>query len=101
MNKLFILASSLQYDDGTLENFKLKLTNLLKEFAPYIIGVVSAFVLLWAIFIGIKWWQAGNQDKQREAKEYLKNFIIGIILIFVIGAGAVALISFLGNWMQA
>jgi hypothetical protein len=41
-----------------------------------------------------------NPGKQREAKEYLKNFIIGIILIFLLGAGGIALISFLGNWVQ-
>jgi hypothetical protein len=48
----------------------------------------------------VKYWQAGNQEKQREAKEYLKNFIIGIILIFLLGAGGIALVSFLGNWVQ-
>jgi hypothetical protein len=86
-------------DSGALDRLKDNLTSLFNEFYPYIIAILSSFVFLWAIYIGIKWWQAGNQEKQREAKEYLKNFIVGILLIFVVGAAALALIGFLSDWV--
>jgi xanthine/uracil permease len=85
---------------NSLQKLTDSLVGLLNQFYPYIIAILTAAVVIWAVFIGIKWWQAGNQEKQREAKEYLKNFIIGLVLIFVIGAIAVALIGFLGNWAE-
>ncbi|MDR2266752.1 MAG: pilin [Christensenellaceae bacterium] len=87
-------------DSQALDKLVGNLQSLLSQFYPYIIAVISGLVIFWAAFIGIKWWQAGNQDKQREAKDYLKNFIIGVVLIFVLSAVVVSLISWLGNWMS-
>lgn len=80
-----------------LEN---NLKQLISEAWPIIIGVLSAAVAIWGLFIGFKYWQAGTQEKQREAKEYVKNFFIGLIAIFVVGVVAVALIGWLGDWSQ-
>jgi xanthine/uracil permease len=103
MNQRFnsLLSAAGEADGNALQKLTDNLTGLLRQFYPYIIAVITAFVVIWAVFIGIKWWQAGNQEKQREAKEYLKNFIIGLVLIFVVGAIAVALIGFLGNWAES
>jgi xanthine/uracil permease len=87
-------------DANAMQKLTDNLKSLLNQFYPYIIALITSAVVIWAVFIGIKWWQAGNQEKQREAKEYLKNFLIGLVLIFVIGAVAVALIGFLGNWAE-
>ncbi|MDR2046657.1 MAG: pilin [Clostridiales bacterium] len=87
-------------DGNALNRLTDNLTSLLNQAYPYIISVIGALVVVWAVFIGLKWWQAGNQEKQREAKEYLKNFLIGLALIFVVGVVAVALIGFLGNWAE-
>jgi len=98
MSKIsYIIAAG---NANSLQKLTDSLVGLLNQFYPYIIAILTAAVVIWAVFIGIKWWQAGNQEKQREAKEYLKNFIIGLVLIFVIGAIAVALIGFLGNWAE-
>ncbi|MDR0752114.1 MAG: hypothetical protein LBF12_06010 [Christensenellaceae bacterium] len=100
-NTLLSYLSALQTNDAmALEKLTNNLTQLLKNFYPYIIAVISALVVFWAAYIGLKWWQAGNQDKQREAKAYLKNFILGVVLIFVLSVVVVSLISWLGNWME-
>ncbi|MDR2266075.1 MAG: pilin [Christensenellaceae bacterium] len=93
-----LLAAVDYRNENAMEELKNNLTQLLNNFYPYIIAIVSAFVALWAVFIGLKWWQAGNQEKHREAKEYLKNFIIGLVIIFILAVGATALIGYLGNW---
>lgn len=91
MENLLSAANSLS---GLQENLK----SLLQDAWPIIIGVISAIVVIWGLFIGFKYWQAGTQEKQREAKEYVKNFFIGLIAIFVVGVVAVALIGWLGDW---
>lgn len=91
MNFLISAASS-------LDELKNNLTGLINQAWPIIVGVLSALVVVWGAFLGFKYWQAGSQEKQREAKEYLKNFFIGLAIIFVLGVVAVALIGWLGDW---
>lgn len=91
MNFLISAASS-------LDELKNNLTGLINQAWPVIVGVLSALVVVWGAFLGFKYWQAGSQEKQREAKEYLKNFFIGLAIIFVLGVVAVALIGWLGDW---
>ncbi len=87
--------------NNDLTSLQQNLTSLLSQAWPIIIGVLSAVVVVWGLFIGFKYWQAGNQEKQREAKEYIKNFFIGLICIFVVGVIAVALIGWLGDWASS
>lgn len=81
-----------------LNSLQTNLKNLLSQAWPIIVGVLGSIVVIWGLFIGFKYWQAGTQEKQREAKEYIKNFFIGLIAIFVVGVVAVALIGWLGDW---
>lgn len=81
-----------------LKTLETNLKALIGQAWPIIIGVLSAVVVIWGAFLGFKYWQAGSQEKQREAKEYLKNFFIGLAIIFVLGVVAVALIGWLGDW---
>lgn len=83
---------------NSLDELKNNLTGLINQAWPIIVGVLSAVVVVWGAFLGFKYWQAGSQEKQREAKEYLKNFFIGLAIIFVLGVVAVALIGWLGDW---
>lgn len=99
MNNNFILAAAIMLAAANdLSTLQQNLTNLINQAWPIIIGIISAVVVLWGLFIGFKYWQAGTQEKQREAKEYVKNFFIGLIAIFVVGVVAVALIGWLGDW---
>lgn len=81
-----------------LTQLEQNLKGLISQAWPIIVGVLTAVVVVWAAFLGFKYWQAGSQEKQREAKEYLKNFFIGLAIIFVVGVVAVALIGWLGDW---
>lgn len=83
---------------NSLDELKNNLTGLINQAWPIIVGVLSAVVVVWGAFLGFKYWQAGSQEKQREAKEYLKNFFIGLAIIFILGVVAVALIGWLGDW---
>ncbi|MDR3185825.1 MAG: hypothetical protein LBU04_03310 [Christensenellaceae bacterium] len=87
-------------DINALSNLQTKLQDLVTKVYPYLIAGIGAVVVLWAVYLGVKWWSAGDQDKRREAKEYIRNFIIGTILIFVLAAGVTALIGFLSGYFS-
>ena len=92
--------SFLAAGEQDLKNFETQIKNLISTVYPYVLSIVGALVVLWAVFIGVKYWQAGNQEKQREAKQYLLNFIIGVVIIFVLAVGVTALIGWLGDWSK-
>ncbi|MDR3186441.1 MAG: pilin [Christensenellaceae bacterium] len=99
----FLSAVDTTIKDGNvnaLDNLQRSLEELISKIYPYLIGGVAAVVALWAAFLGVKWWAAGDQDKRREAKEYIKNFIIGTVLIFVLATGITSLIGFLGGFFS-
>lgn len=99
-NLLCVVANAMINAANDLQGLQNNLRQLLSEAWPIIIGVISGVVVIWGLFIGFRYWQAGTQEKQREAKEYVKNFFIGLIAIFVVGVIAVALIGWLGDWSQ-
>lgn len=89
-------------DSGALENnaqdFSNNLRQLINVGIGWIMGILAVLVVGWSIFIGIKWASAKRSEQREEAKSYLKQFIVGIVLIFVLAVGVPLLISGLATW---
>lgn len=75
------------------------LKTLMDSFWIYIIIALAAVVVIWGAYIGIKIAIAHKNEEKINARDMVKNLIIGIIIIFVVAMGAPLLISGLSAWV--
>jgi len=95
MNKLLAAATL----DESLQQIITKLSALMDSFWMYIVMALAAVVVVWGAYIGIKIAVAHKNEEKINAREMVKNLIIGIIIIFVVAMGAPLLISGLSAWV--
>ena len=93
-----LLASSL---DDSLAEIVGKLQSLIDSFWIYIVIALAAVVVVWGAYIGIKIAIAHRNEEKINAKDMVKQLIIGIIIIFVVVMGAPLLINGLSAWVNA
>lgn len=93
-----LLASSL---DDSLAEIVGKLQSLIDSFWIYIVIALAAVVVVWGAYIGIKIVIAHRNEEKINARDMIKNLIIGIIIIFVVAMGAPLLINGLSAWVNA
>lgn len=93
-----LLASSL---DDSLAEIVGKLQSLIDSFWIYIVIALAAVVVVWGAYIGIKIAIAHRNEEKINARDMIKNLIIGIIIIFVVAIGAPLLINGLSAWVNA
>lgn len=60
---------------------------------------LAAVVVIWGAYVGIKIAIAHKNEEKINARDMVKNLIIGIIIIFVIAMGAPLLINGLSAWV--
>ena len=60
---------------------------------------LAAVVVVWGAYVGIKIAIAHKNEEKINARDMIKNLIIGIIIIFVVAMGAPLLIEGLGAWV--
>ena len=87
--------------DGSLAEIVAKLQSLMDSFWIYIVLALAAVVVVWGAYIGIKIAIAHRNEEKINAKDMVKNLIIGIIIIFVVAMGAPLLINGLSAWVGA
>ena len=75
------------------------LKTLMDSFWIYIVIALAAVVVIWGAYIGIKIVIAHKNEEKINARDMVKNLIIGIIIIFVVAMGAPLLISGLSAWV--
>jgi succinate dehydrogenase/fumarate reductase cytochrome b subunit len=85
--------------DGNLQEIVAKLGNLMDSFWIYIVIALAAVVAIWGAYIGIKIAMAHRNEEKINARDMVKNLIIGIVIIFVVAMGAPLLIKGLGAWV--
>lgn len=95
MKNLFLAATL----DGNLAQIVEKLNGLMDSFWVYIVLALAAVVVVWGAFVGIKIAIAHKNEEKINARDMVKNLIIGIIIIFVVAMGAPLLIEGLGAWV--
>ena len=76
-----------------------KLKSLMDSFWMYIVIALAAVVVVWGAYIGIKSAIAHKNEEKINARDMVKNLIIGIVIIFVVAMGAPLLINGLSAWV--
>lgn len=84
--------------EGTLKPAAEAFSNMIKSVLPILLPAAAALILVWALYCGIKFVVAKSQEQQKEAKQQIRNFVIGVIAIFVLAVGITALVYFLKDW---
>ena len=96
MNNNMFLAATL---DGSLAQIVEKLNVLMDSFWIYIVLALAAVVVVWGAYVGIKIAIAHKNEEKINARDMVKNLIIGIVIIFVVAMGAPLLIDGLSAWV--
>ena len=76
-----------------------KLNELMNSFWVYIVLAMAAVVVVWGAYVGIKIAIAHKNEEKINARDMVKNLIVGIVIIFVIAMGAPLLINGLSAWV--
>ena len=87
--------------NGSLGSIVANLKTLMDSFWIYIVIALAAVVVVWGAYVGIKIAIAHKNEDKINARDMVKNLIIGIIIIFVIAMGAPLLINGLSAWVGA
>ena len=87
--------------DGSLAEIVAKLQSLIDSFWIYIVIALAAVVGVWGAYIGIKIAIAHRHEEKINARDMIKNLVIGIVIIFVVAMGAPLLINGLSAWVGA
>ena len=87
--------------DDSLQGIVTKLQSLMDSFWIYIVMALAAVVVIWGAYVGIKIAIAHKNEGKINARDMVKNLIIGIIIIFVVAMGAPLLINGLSAWVGA
>ena len=87
--------------DDSLQGIVTKLQSLMDSFWIYIVMALAAVVVIWGAYVGIKIAIAHKNEEKINARDMVKNLIIGIIIIFVVAMGAPLLINSLSAWVTA
>ncbi len=85
--------------NGSLAQIVEKLEGLMDSFWLYIVIALAAVVVIWGAYIGIKIAIAHRNEEKINARDMVKNLIIGIVIIFVVAMGAPLLINGLSAWV--
>ena len=85
--------------DGNLQSIVTNLKTLMDSFWVYIVIALAAVVVIWGAYIGIKIAIAHKNEEKINARDMVKNLIIGIVIIFVVAMGAPLLINGLSAWV--
>ena len=94
----FALTATL---DDSLQSIVTNLKTLMDSFWIYIVMALAAVVVVWGAYIGIKIAIAHKNEEKINARDMVKNLIIGIVIIFVVAMGAPLLINGLSAWVGA
>jgi len=96
MNMNLLAAETL---NDNLASIVEKLKALMDSFWVYIVIALAAVVVVWGAYIGIKIAIAHKNEEKINARDMVKNLIIGIVIIFVVAMGAPLLINGLSAWV--
>lgn len=91
-----LLAAGL---NENLQEIVTKLNGLMDSFWIYIVMALAAVVVIWGAYVGIRIAVAHRNEEKINARDMVKNLIIGIVIIFVVAMGAPLLINGLSAWV--
>ncbi len=97
----FSLLAAEEGLNGSLAEIVNKLKGLMDSFWLYIVIALAAVVVIWGAYIGIKIAIAHRNEEKINARDMVKQLVIGIVIIFVVAMGAPLLINGLSAWVSA
>ena len=95
MSDLFLAATL----DENLQEIVTKLNELMDSFWIYIVMALAAVVVVWGAYVGIRIAVAYRNEEKINARDMVKNLVVGIVIIFVVAMGAPLLINGLSAWV--
>ena len=84
MGNVFLAASL----NENLQEIITKLQELMDSFWIYVIMALAAVVVIWGAYVGIRIAVAHRNEEKINARDMVKNLIIGIVIIFVVAMRA-------------
>ena len=84
--------------DARLEKIARKTDTLSSAVFKYLIIGVSAVVIVWGAYIGIRVVIARKKEEKIDSKNMVKRLLIGIVIMFVLAVALPLLIKGLGAW---
>ncbi len=58
------------------------INNIVKDNSQYLVIILVSLSGVWSVYMGIKYFTAKNKKEVVEAKKYIINYIIGLVVIF-------------------
>ena len=95
MTDLFLAATL----NENLQEIVTKLNELMDTFWIYIVMALAAVVVVWGAYVGIRIAVAHRNEEKINARDMVKNLVIGIVIILVVAMGAPLLINGLSAWV--
>ena len=95
MTDLFLAATL----NENLQEIVTKLNVLMDTFWIYIVMALAAVVVVWGAYVGIRIAVAHRNEEKINARDMVKNLVVGIVIIFVVAMGAPLLINGLSAWV--
>ena len=95
MTDLFLAATL----NENLQEIVTKLNELMDTFWIYIVMALAAVVVVWGAYVGIRIAVANRNEEKINARDMVKNLVVGIVIIFVVAMGAPLLINGLSAWV--
>ena len=95
MTDLFLAATL----NENLQEIVTKLNELMDTFWIYIVMALAAVVVVWGAYVGIRIAVAHRNEEKINARDMVKNLVVGIVIIFVVAMGAPLLINGLPAWV--
>ena len=89
MTDLFLAATL----NENLQEIVTKLNELMDTFWIYIVMALAAVVVVWGAYVGIRIAVAHRNEEKINARDMVKNLVVGIVIIFVVAMGAPLLIN--------
>lgn len=92
---LYLLNAAVTADDivGKIET-------LVREIWPILIGVFAAIVVIWGAVIGIRYIIANKNDEKMNAKESVKQLLLGVLIMAAIAMAGPLVVMFLGGIVE-
>ena len=95
MTDLFLAATL----NENLQEIVTKLNELMDTFWIYIVMALAAVVVVWGAYVGIRIAVAHRNEEKINARDMVKNLVVGIVIIFVVAMGTPLLINGLSAWV--
>ena len=83
------------------ENFQeivTRLESLMTDFWGLTVALLSAVVVIWCIYVGVRLIVANRNEERIDSKKMIKNLVIGVVIMFILAVGVPLLIEGLSSW---